>query len=108
MIRLFAVGLAVGHAAKRGVVAAASYEARKFGVRSAMPSTTALRQCPELVFVPPRFEVYRAVSDQIRHIFADYSRSSSRCRWTKPISMLRRTCAAFHGISHREIFVRES
>src|SRR3954470_23034142 len=65
--------VAVGHAAKRGVVAAASYEARKFGVRSAMPSTTALRQCPELIFVPPRFEVYRAVSQQIRNIFADYT-----------------------------------
>ena len=65
--------VAVGHAAKRGVVAAASYEARKFGVRSAMPSTTALRQCAELVFVPPRFEVYRAVSEQIRRIFADYT-----------------------------------
>ena len=65
--------VAVGHAAKRGVVAAASYEARKFGVRSAMPSTTALRQCPELAFVPPRFEVYRAVSEQIRRIFADYT-----------------------------------
>ena len=65
--------VAVGHAAKRGVVAAASYEARTFGVRSAMPSTTALRQCPELVFVPPRFEVYRAVSEQIRRIFADYT-----------------------------------
>src|SRR6185437_13784952 len=59
--------------AKRGVVAAASYEARTFGVRSAMPSTTALRQCPELVFVPPRFEVYRAVSEQIRRMFADYT-----------------------------------
>ena len=47
--------LAVGHGARRGVVAAASYEARQFGVRSAMPSTTALRQCPQLVFVPPRF-----------------------------------------------------
>jgi DNA polymerase IV len=65
--------VAVGHAAKRGVVAAASYEARKFGVRSAMPSTTALRQCPDLVFVAPRFEVYRSVSDQVRCIFADYT-----------------------------------
>jgi DNA polymerase-4 len=52
--------VAVGYAARRGVVAAASYEARAFGVRSAMPSTTALRKCPALVFVPPRFEVYRA------------------------------------------------
>src|ERR1700731_640212 len=51
--------VAVGHGAKRGVVAAASYEARAFGVRSAMPSTTAMRQCADLVFVPPRFDVYR-------------------------------------------------
>jgi DNA polymerase-4 len=65
--------VAVGHGAKRGVVAAASYEARKFGVRSAMPSTTAIRQCPDLVFVPPRFDVYREVSQQIRSIFADYT-----------------------------------
>lgn len=55
------------------MVAAASYEARTFGVRSAMPSTTALRKCPELIFVPPRFEVYRAVSQQIHAIFADYT-----------------------------------
>ena len=61
--------VAVGHGAKRGVVAAASYEARAFGVRSAMPSTTAMRQCAELVFVPPRFDVYRAVSRQIHAIF---------------------------------------
>ena len=65
--------VAVGSAAKRGVVAAASYEARAFGVRSAMPSSTALRKCPDLVFVPPRFEIYRAVSHQIHSIFADYT-----------------------------------
>src|SRR5271165_1775655 len=65
--------VAVGHGAKRGVVAAASYEARAFGVRSAMPSTTAMRHCPELVFVRPRFDVYRAVSRQIHGIFADYT-----------------------------------
>src|ERR1700744_6254903 len=65
--------LAVGHGAKRGVVAAASYEARVYGVRSAMASTTALRRCPELIFVPPRFDVYRAVSQQIRAIFARYT-----------------------------------
>jgi DNA polymerase-4 len=65
--------IAVGYGAERGVVAAASYEARAFGVRSAMPSTTALRRCPGLVFVPPRFEVYRAVSRQIHAIFADYT-----------------------------------
>ncbi|MCX7675763.1 MAG: DNA polymerase IV [Alteraurantiacibacter sp.] len=65
--------VAVGFAGGRGVVAAASYEARRFGVRSAMPSVTALRKCPELVFVPPRFDVYRAVSQQIRDIFARYT-----------------------------------
>jgi len=65
--------VAVGYAAKRGVAAAASYEARKFGVRSAMPSSTALRKCPDLIFVPPRFEVYRAVSRQIHGVFADYT-----------------------------------
>lgn len=57
----------------RGVVAAASYEARKFGVRSAMPSQTALRQCPELIFVKPRFAAYREASSQIRAIFSDYT-----------------------------------
>ena len=66
--------VAVGYAGNRGVVAAASYEARAFGVRSAMPSSTALRKCPDLMFVPPRFEVYKQVSAQIRSIFADYTR----------------------------------
>ncbi|QNE33334.1 DNA polymerase IV [Sphingomonas sp. NBWT7] len=65
--------VAVGGSRARGVVAAASYEARAFGVRSAMPSVTALRRCPDLVFVPPRFDVYRAVSRQIHEIFADYT-----------------------------------
>ncbi len=65
--------LAVGGAAARGVVAAASYEARAFGVRSAMPSVTAKRKCPELIFVPPRFDVYRAVSAQIRDVFAEHT-----------------------------------
>ena len=65
--------VAVGHAGRRGVVAAASYEARAFGVRSALPSVTALRQCPELVFVKPRFEVYRAVSRQIHGVFAEFT-----------------------------------
>ncbi|TIM38341.1 MAG: DNA polymerase IV, partial [Mesorhizobium sp.] len=50
--------VAVGHALERGVVAAASYEARKFGVHSAMPSVTARRKCPDLIFVKPRFDVY--------------------------------------------------
>ena len=65
--------VAVGGARERGVVAAASYEARQFGVRSAMPSTTALRKCPDLVFVPPRFAVYKEISRQIRAIFAEYT-----------------------------------
>ena len=64
------VAVGGGH---RGVVAAASYEARAFGVRSAMPSVTARRRCPSLVFVKPRFDVYKAVSNQIRAIFADYT-----------------------------------
>ncbi|ODP36534.1 DNA polymerase IV [Sphingomonas turrisvirgatae] len=65
--------VAVGHAGPRGVVAAASYEARTFGVRSALPSVTALRRCPELIFVPPRFEVYRAVSAQVHVVFAEFT-----------------------------------
>ena len=64
------VAVGGGH---RGVVAAASYEARKFGIRSAMPSVTARRRCPDILFVKPRFDVYRAVSHQIRGIFADYT-----------------------------------
>ncbi|SMC00554.1 DNA-directed DNA polymerase [Hymenobacter roseosalivarius DSM 11622] len=65
--------VAVGGSRQRGVVAAASYEAREFGVRSAMASSVALRKCPELVFVKPRFEVYKTVSRQIRAIFAEYT-----------------------------------
>ena len=65
--------VAVGGSSKRGVVAAASYEARAYGVRSAMPSVTAQRQCPDLIFVKPRFEAYKAVSRQIREIFARHT-----------------------------------
>lgn len=65
--------VAVGGSRQRGVVAAASYEARTFGVRSAMASVVALRQCPDLIFVKPRFEVYKAVSAQIRTVFAEYT-----------------------------------
>jgi DNA polymerase-4 len=65
--------VAVGGARERGVVAAASYEARKFGVRSAMPSVTAKRMCPDLIFVKPRFHVYKAISLQIRAIFAEHT-----------------------------------
>jgi len=65
--------IVVGRSAARGVVAAASYEARAFGVRSALPSITAKRRCPDLIFVSPRFDVYRAVSAEIRQIFAEYT-----------------------------------
>ena len=65
--------VAVGGSRERGVVAAASYEARKFGVRSAMPSVTAKRQCPDLIFVKPRFEVYKEISRHIRAIFAEHT-----------------------------------
>ncbi len=73
--------VAVGGSSDRGVVAAASYEARKFGVKSAMPGSKARRLCPDLIFVPHRFEVYREVSNQIREIFL---------RWTplvQPLSL---------------------
>ena len=63
----------VGRAATRGVVAAASYEARKFGIHSAMPSMVALRKCPDLIFQPHRFKVYETVSHQIHAIFRDYT-----------------------------------
>ncbi len=65
--------VAVGGSLERGVVAAASYEARKFGIHSAMPSVTARRKCPELIFVKPRFDIYRAVSHQIHQVFAEYT-----------------------------------
>jgi DNA polymerase IV len=65
--------VAVGHAERRGVVAAASYEAREYNVRSALPSVTALRRCPDLIFVAPRFDVYRAVSNQIHAIFQEFT-----------------------------------
>lgn len=65
--------LAVGYGAERGVVAAASYEARKWGIHSAMPSLTAIARCPQLIFVPARFEVYREISHQIREIFFEYT-----------------------------------
>lgn len=65
--------IAVGHAEKRGVVATASYEARKYGVRSAMSSVKAQKLCPQLIFVPCRMEVYKQVSAQIHDIFHEYT-----------------------------------
>lgn len=65
--------IAVGGGSKRGVVSAASYEARKFGVRSAMAGYIAKRNCPDLIFVPPRFDRYKEVSNQIRSVFFGYT-----------------------------------
>jgi DNA polymerase-4 len=65
--------IAVGGGGPRGVVATCSYEARAFGVRSAMPGARARRLCPDLLFVKPRFDVYRAVSQQVREIFARFT-----------------------------------
>jgi len=65
--------IAVGHAEGRGVVATASYEARRFGVHSAMPSRRALELCPQLIFVPGRMDRYREVSAQVTEIFSRYT-----------------------------------
>tara|TARA_B100001564_G_C20661765_1_gene681901 strand:- start:1851 stop:2939 length:1089 start_codon:yes stop_codon:yes gene_type:complete len=65
--------VAVGGSKERGVVAAASYEARKFGVRSAMASVQAKKRCPGLIFVKPRFERYKEIAFQTRDIFLDYT-----------------------------------
>ncbi len=65
--------IAVGGSAERGVVATASYEARLYGVKSAMPSVIAKRKCPKLIFVKPRFDVYKKVSEQIKSIFKEYT-----------------------------------
>jgi DNA polymerase IV len=66
---------------QRGAVAAASYEARKFGIYSATPSRTAYQKCPSVIFVKPRFEVYRAISEQIREIFYRYT------DWVEPLAL---------------------
>lgn len=65
--------VAVGYSGERGVVASASYEARKYGVKSAMPSKVALRKCPQLIFVSTNFDVYKSVSRQIMNIFHEYT-----------------------------------
>ena len=65
--------IAVGGVGERGVVSAASYEARKFGVRSAMSGVLAKKKCPQLIFVPPRFSRYKEISNQIRKIFFEYT-----------------------------------
>ena len=68
-----------GLPAQRGAVCAASYEARTYGIHSAMPSRSAIARCEHLIFIKPRFERYRAVSEQIRAIFFDTLSWSSRC-----------------------------
>src|SRR5258708_7446578 len=76
---------------RRGVVSTASYEARRFGVHSAMPSRTAQRLCPEAIFLPPRLEAYRAVSQQVMAIFKAHTElveplslvSGSKVRWSQ-------------------------
>ncbi|MEF3078127.1 DNA polymerase IV [Winogradskyella poriferorum] len=65
--------IAVGGGGKRGVISAASYEARKFGVKSAMSGRLAEKLCPELIFVRPRFERYKEISNRVRKIFFDYT-----------------------------------
>ena len=75
--------LVVGHRGPRSVVAAASYEARKFGVYSAMPMSIALRKCPQLIVVPHRFDVYQEVSDMIRSIFHEYTAPCAGTRTQK-------------------------
>lgn len=71
--QLYGKPIAVGGSESRGVVAAASYEARKFGVRSAISGVLAKKYCPELIFVRPRFERYKEISKQIHKIFCDYT-----------------------------------
>ena len=65
--------IAVGHAERRGVVSAASYEARRYGVRSAMSSLKAKQLCPHIVFVPGRMVIYKEASTQIHSIFQEYT-----------------------------------
>ena len=65
--------VAVGGSSERGVVAAASYEARKYGVKSAMSGVLAKKKCPHLIFVKPRFSRYKEISVKIRQIFNDYT-----------------------------------
>ena len=83
-----------GDPSQRGVVAAASYEARTFGVRSAIPMARAVRLCPALVIVRPDFSRYRAASNAVFELFPPLPRSSNRSRSTKPTWMLPRTRGA--------------
>ncbi len=80
------IPLAIGGSrVQRGVISTANYPARKFGVRSAMPTATALKLCPHLTLLPGRFDAYKEASNHIREIFSAIPRALSRCRWMKPI-----------------------
>lgn len=91
--------IAVGQADGRGVVAAASYEARRYGVRSAMSSSKARRLCPELTFVDCRFDVYKAVSTQIHEIFHEYTDT------IEPISLDEAFLDVTHNFTGHELAV---
>ena len=93
--------IAVGHDGPRGVVSTASYEARPYGVRSALPSVTARRLCPELIFVPARFDVYKAVSQQIRAIFREYT------ELVEPLSLDEAFLDVTHELSSATLVARE-
>ena len=75
--------VAVGHSEKRGVVAAASYEARKYGVRSAMSSVKALKICPELIFVEGRMDVYKVYRHRFTKFFTNIQTLLNRYHLTK-------------------------
>ena len=93
--------LAVGGSKARGVVAAASYEAREYGVRSAMAGVTARRRCPHLLFVSPRFDVYRAVSAQIHEVFHRYTSIIEPLSLDEAYLDVTQACA--HGVTATEI-----
>lgn len=75
--------LLIGHDSPRSVVSTASYEARPFGVGSAMPMAIAKRKCPQALIIPPRMRRYAEVSDQIMAVLPIFRRGWNRCRWTK-------------------------
>ena len=89
--------VAVGSSRERGVVAAASYEARKFGVRSAMPSVTAKRKCPDLIFVPHRFDAYVSSSECATGIFSAIAKMIAVAAGPHGLEPMRTTVQLSHG-----------